>query len=204
MAHDYTAGLSTSPIDTRGATLIVLAECTFSAGIPAPPTDSENNTWQTGLQAYGDTGAAGMIKMFYSYAPVTSANHVFTDVDDDYNSMAVLAFSGTATTASVYDAATGSFETSGATVKPGSLVPTQLGELIVSFACSGDTLAPSGSVSGGVTLLQYLSGLLAGADDEDMGSAYGLASTLTAVDPTWTLPGDVNINSVIGLFKAGP
>jgi hypothetical protein len=198
------SGLATPPIDTSGATLLVLAECTFSSGTPKLPGDSAGNTWQA-LNAYGSPSAGGEVRVFYSYGPKTSASHVFTDPDSDYNAMAVLAFSGTLTGPNVFDSATGTYETSGATVQPGNLTPTQLGELVVSFACSGDTHATSATIDSGFTLVQFLSGNANGSNSEDLGAAYEVATSLASVNPTWTFSGDTNINSAMATFKAaGP
>lgn len=193
-------GLSTSPIDTTGATLLVLAECTFTSGTPQGPSDSAGNTWQA-LTAYGSSSGGGEIRVFYSYGPKTSASHVFNDPDDDYNAMAVLAFSGTLAGASVFDSATGNYETTGTTVQPGSLTPTQPGELVVSFACSGDTKATTATIGSGFTLVQFLSGNANGSNSEDLGAAFTIVTSLAPVNPTWNFPGDMNINSAMVTFK---
>jgi hypothetical protein len=197
---DNGSGLAVGPINTTGATLLVLAECTFTSGIPMPPGDSAGNAWQA-LSAYGSASGGGEIRLFYSYGPTTSAMHVFTDPDNDYNAMAVLAFSGTLTGPSVFDSQTGNYETTGATVQPGSLTPTQLGELLVSFSCSGDTKATSAMIDSGFTLVQFLSGNANGTNSEDLGAAYTLATSLAPVTPTWTFPMDTKINSTMVTFK---
>lgn len=197
---DNSSSLSTPAIDTRGATLLVIAECTFASGTPKTPTDSQSNTWQS-LAAYGMPSVGGEGAIFYSVAPQTSASHVFVDPASDYNAMAVLAFSGTLTGSNVLDSSNGNYEKSGANVMPGNIVPTQVGELVVSFACSGDTHASTAAINGGFTLVQFLSGNANGSNSEDLGAAYLVTPSLATVNPTWTLAGDTNINSTIASFK---
>ncbi len=197
---DNSTSLSTQPIDTRGATLLVIAECTFTSGTPKLPTDSQSNTWQS-LTAYGSPSAGGEGAIFYSFGPKTSASHVFVDPDSDYNAMAVLAFSGTLTGANVFDSSNGNSTTTGPNIMPGNIVPTQVGELVVSFACSGDTQAATGVISGGFSLVEFLSGNANGSNSEDLGAAYLVTTSLATVSPTWTFTGDSKINSTIASFK---
>jgi len=200
LTNGHGNGLATAPIDTTGATLLVLAECTYSSGTPMPPSDSASNTWQA-LNSYGSSSGGGEIRVFYSYGPKTSGSHVFNDPDNDYNAMAVLAFGGTLTGASVFDSATGNYETAGPTVQPGILTPTQSGELVVSFTCSGDTQATSATINGGFSLVQYLSGIALGNGAEDQAAAYTVVTSLASVNPTWNMSGDMKINSAMVTFK---
>jgi hypothetical protein len=188
LAHTITssqgANLTTAPIDTTGASLIVLAECTYSTGAPKPPTDSRSNTWQTGLSSYGANNA--------------SATHSFVDPGNDFLSMAVVAFSGTRTTPAVLDSATGS--TGSATFLAGTVTPSQAGELVVAFACSGDSVATAISMDDGFVVTDRVLNGSAG-DPEDMASAFLIAAAAAIpFDPSWSFPGDTKVTGAIAAF----
>jgi len=190
MVNVEASGLTTSPIDTTGASLIVLAECTWSTGTPTVPTDSENNTWQAGLGSYGADSNPSNIKMFYAYAPATNAAHTFTDVGNDFLSIGVLAFGGTGTAVTTPDDPTGA---TGATpLTFGPLQPGTANELVVTFACSGNSIATTTSVDAGFTRVDMILNGNGGAP-EDMASAYEVAATTVGISPTWTFTGDMKV-----------
>src|SRR5580698_8405885 len=91
MINAKSNGLTTVAIDTTGASLIVVAECTWSTGTPTVPVDSEHNVWAADLAAYGSDGDPANIKMFYASAPATSTSHTFFDSGNDYLAIAVIA-----------------------------------------------------------------------------------------------------------------
>ena len=200
VSDNSSGALTTSPINTTGATLLVAAECGWCEP-PGTLSDSNNNTWHP-LTEYGDSGVCTSIQMFYSYAPTTSTNHTFTNAGTGYNSLAVMAFSGTLSTSSVYDASTGGKSTS-PSFQPGNIAPSQLGELVTSFACSGSTDATTGSVSSPFTLANYLYGNANGSNAEDTGSAYWISTSEAQVNPSWTFSGDSDNVAAIATFKTG-
>jgi hypothetical protein len=186
-----TANLVSDPIDTTGASLIVVAECDYDTGVPILPMDSQHNTTWVGLGRYGGDMMPSNIRIAYVIAPSTSTSHTFTNPGSDYLTIAVLAFSGTTT----FDGSTGG---SGATpLAAGSFSPAQIGELVVAFACSGDSLATAISIDGGFTLIDSIANDFATAP-EDVASAYRVATT--AVDPTWTFTGDMTVAASIAGF----
>ena len=197
MVNVEASGLTTSPIDTTGASLIVLAECTWSTGTPTIPTDSEGNTWQA-LGSYGANGDPSNIRMFYAFAPMTNAAHTFHDVGNDFLSIGVLAFAGTGTTVTTPDDATGS---TGATpLTFGPLQPGTAGELVATFACSGNSVATATSIDLGFTHIDMILNGNSGAP-EDMASAYEVTASTTAIVPTWTFTGDAKVCVAGAVFR---
>jgi len=190
--------LTTAPIDTTGASLIVLAECTWSTGTPTVPTDSENNTWQTGLGSYGADSDPSNIKMFYTYAPITNAAHTFEDVGNDFLSIGVLAFAGTGTTVTTPDDATGAVGANPLAFGP--LQPGASGELVVTFACSGNSVATATSIDSGFTRVDMILNGNSGAP-EDMASAWEVAPSTTAIVATWTFTGDAKVCAAGAVFR---
>ena len=187
------AGLTTAPIDTTGASLFALVECTYNGGTPAPPTDSAGNTWVTGLPAYGAAMNPSVVKMFYTLGPVTSAAHTFTVPGSDFLAIAVLAFGGVA----AFDGAVG---ISGVMPsRPGPLIPTQTGELAVTFACSGQSTATMIAIDSGFTLVDSIANNNTSAP-EDLASAYLVSADTNPVDPAWTFTGDTKLGSVLANF----
>ncbi len=197
MINGTSNGLTTTAIDTTGASLIVVAECTWSTGTPTVPLDSENNVWEAGLGAYGSDSDPAIVKMFYAYGPATSTSHTFSDVGNDDLSVAVTAFSGTVDTPNVLDRAAGSTGTM--PLQPGSVAPSEVGELLVTAACSGQSVATVIAIDDGFDLLDNV--LNHAADGpEDMGAAYSVTTSLAPSAPSWTFTGDTNVAGAISSF----
>ncbi len=186
-------GLTTPPIDTTGATLLVLAECTWSTGTPTPPIDSFANSWQTGLASYGSNQQPSNIKLFYAPAPVTGPDHTFTDVGSDFLSIAVVAFAGPRE----LDAASGG---SGATPLGVTVATSAAGELISSFACSGNSVATAVTIDNDfIEVDEVLDHVASGP--EDMSSAYLAAAPTPAVVADWAFTGDAEVSAAIAAFR---
>lgn len=199
IAHTLMTGdgnFTTSAINTTGATLIVIAKCTLN-GAPAEPTSSPSNTW-TALSAYSDGTAS--LTIYYAYAPATSSSQTFSQSDGTYDAMTVLAFNNTLTTSSVIGTSTGSGNSNGPSFQPGSITPTQVGELIVTFGCSSDSTATAISINSGFAIGDSIA-QDNDAAPEDMASGYWTASNLNPVNPTWTFTGDTHWASAIASFK---
>jgi len=127
---DSASSVTTDPINTSGATLIVIAAATYYY-TPSGSylSDSAGNTW-TALTVYGPAGTRKVL-LLYCVNPTTSASHTFSYNATSYISLSVAAFSGTALS-SVLDSETGDDDST-----PGPLTPTQDNCLIVAAACYG-------------------------------------------------------------------
>jgi hypothetical protein len=161
---------TTSPINTTGATLIVIAT-TMAYLTPHNPTDSAGNTY---------TPIAGT-GLYYCLNPATSANHTFSIADDQWasgyrSSISVQAFSGNFT---ALDRATGQ---SGWSTAP--LTPSQSGELFVtSFGAFAPTWTPGTMTASGFTITDL--GPASGTNN-DGGMAYYIGTSTSPVSTTWS------------------
>lgn len=192
------SNLATLPIDTTGATLLVAAECAWSTGTPSAPVDSAGNAWQA-VPPHGAPTQPGVIRLFYVVAPATSASHVFVDPGSDYQAIAVAAYAGTDTSPTAFDAATGAVGAN--PVAAGSVSPAQPGELVVTFGCSGDSVATSIAIDSSFALVDSLLNGSGGAP-EDLASAALVSTTTAPLDPQWSFPGDAKIATTIAAFKS--
>ena len=137
--------VTTSAINTTGANLIVIST-TLQNG-PASIRDSNNNTW-TALNRYGT--AVG-IQLFYCLNPMVGSSHTFTNgASNEYQSIAVGAFSGVATS-SAFDAQNGVANRS-SPIQTGSISPSQNGDLLVTAIGNGSSRADS--VDSSFTLIE--------------------------------------------------
>ncbi len=190
-------GLQTGNVPTGGASLFVAAICACCDGTVNPPTDSMNNNWApVGPLRSLDVTA---MQLFYVSNPRTSPDQVFSVPDGGRvnDSLVVLAFSGTETTA---DAAIvglqWSDETDGGAFAAGN-VYAGVGDIAVSFVCGGMN-APDAAITDSFTLAAYLHKALF----IDIGAAYLLHPSLdAAVNPTWKLEGDQTLLGFNLIFR---
>ena len=187
------ANLTTAPIDTTGASLIVVAECTWATGAPKLPTDSAGNAWQS-TQSFGANQAPANFALFYALAPLTSTAHAFTNPGNDYLSIAVLAFSGLAT----FDTLVGG--TGVVPFAPGAIVPSGPGEVLVSLACSGDSVATSVVIDAGFMLVDALLNTGGASSPEDRASAHVFETSASSFSPHWTFTGDAKATGALAAF----
>jgi hypothetical protein len=139
------------------------------------------------------------MQLFYVSNPQTSPDQVFSVPDGGRvnDSLVVLAFSGTETTA---DAAIvglqWSDETDGGAFAAGN-VYAGVGDIAVSFVCGGMN-APDAAITDSFTLAAYLHK----APFIDIGAAYLLHPSLdAAVNPTWKLEGDQTLLGFNLIFR---
>lgn len=183
------SGGTSAAIDTTGATLLVAALSALSPGI----SDSKGNTW-TPLSAVSPSQT---VQLFYVANPVVGTGHTFT-CSGSFVSMVVRAYNGVATT-TPFDQQNGS-AASGTTVSPGSVTPSQDGELLVA-ACG--ILSPSAAPtvdSGFTTPSNYVNN----SPGVNFGVAFSeqVQTTATARNPTFTGDSGSLDGCVIATFKA--
>ena len=176
--------VTTSAINTTGATLLVLVVQEYS-GNPCTrttPSDSKSNSWTcAGGFRSPDTGASAVL--WYSIPTSVGTGHTFTDFGD-YLSFTVAAFSGTAASA-VLDTLIGAGEDTGSTLQTGALLPSGNNELVITAVV---TTVNGGNVSSvdapfASNLVQNLGWTsVSGA----IASAYEIQTTATSRNPTWT------------------
>ncbi len=176
------SGGTTAPINTTGASLLVLALSTFVTG--STPTDSKGNT-------YIPLTLFGTAQLFYCIGGVVGAGHTFS-TDSQFPLIVAMAFSGV-----------GSYHTqngqgSGNPSQPGPVVPTVNGSLIVT-AIGGGLSGASPTVDSGFTLTgasAYSGGVVVMG-----GAAYLVQPTAASVNPTWSSAGSATKTIAIADFS---
>ena len=186
-------GQATNAINTTGATLLV-AVCGSNA--TGSVSDSAGNTWN----ALPSASNSGYTTIYYAYshsggALATSTSHTFTCGLSD-GSGGFMAFSGTLTTSAVLDV-----HSTNTTYTPGSITPTQAGDLVVLGASSNyDYAAGCGTVSGYTNKLNVTDD--GSGDNNDMCGWYQIQTTATATNPTAVVTSDTSGTSVLAAFKS--
>jgi hypothetical protein len=203
IAHSFTPGPNSSitnastAINTTGATLLVAIVYCLYPGSGITLTDGVN-TWHA-LTVYEATPGAYETKLFYCYAPTTSATHQVTAGNQyGYLSIDFQAWSGTGITSAVYESSTGS-SSGGVTVtsiQPGSVVPVTSGDLIISTCMieGGDPGVPNDSFISthhGVVVGPYFG----------VSANYLIAPNTSSVDPTYTFT-SAGASATIVVFAA--
>lgn len=187
-----TNSVTTSSIDTTGATLLIVGSVSGNS-VSGSISDSKGNTW-TPLTEYGSTGRS---RLFYCVNPSVGSGHTFTNTATAGNpSIFVLALSGTATS-SPFDVENGvSADTTGLTYQPGSVTPSQNNEVVVTLV--GGRNSNPNTIDSGFTITDQVTTAARGS------LAYLVQTTASAVNPTWTASGiGSNLNHpVIASFKA--
>lgn len=183
--------VTTSAIDTTGASLIILS-VSFASGQSFTPTDSKSNTWTAGTQR---NGAGGAQRLFYCLNPTVGAGHTFTVVTP-VPSMEVQAWAGLFN-ASSFQTQTGIGSPSTLPNSPGSITPSQNGSLFV----TGQGNTNSGftyTIDSGFTISCQFGGsgtAVAGA------MAYLTQSVAAAANPQWSVGSGQEANMSMMVFN---
>ena len=190
---------TTAAIDTGGADLLVANVTQYQASALGVLSDSKGNTW-TPLTARSGAGARD--RLFYCQGAGISvgAGHTFTLTQSDsfYGSLQVAAFRGSGGGAT---AEAGAVATAVTSIRPGTVLPTQPGALIVSGMVPMD--GTSGvTIADGFTITDYTpwtSGVTEGG-----ALAYLIQSGPTQpVNPTWSWTGSAwETAASIAVFNA--
>lgn len=185
--------LTTGSVNTAGANFIVIA-VSFYNNIAQTVSDSNSNTW-TALTQYG---SGNNIRLFYCISCTVGSGHTFTTTSSSssYQAIAVEAFSGVANNPFDVQNGGGTFTT--CVCQPGSITPSQNGELIISAIVDGSTTSVSVDSSMTITDQQFYSNgnALGGA------LAYLVQPAAAAINPSWTSAGSASVT--VAAFKAAP
>lgn len=179
--------IATGVLNTSTATLLVVVSSNFTGS--ATITDSKSNTW-TDLSEY--TAANGnKVKISYVVNPTVGSGHTFT-ATGNLPGLCAMAFSGVKTS-SPFDQANGAV-TVGGTLQPGSVTPSENGELLIT-GVSNDTSATAAINSSFTGLVQV----------DTIAMAYKVQTTAGAENPTWSnLGGGSSVAAAIATFKVAP
>ena len=184
---------TTTPIDTTGAGLIVLALAWFGGATEPSISDSQSNTW-TNL-TLGNANYP-YVRLKYCLAPSTSGSHTISSSHSNaYLGLAVAAFSGITS----YDAQqNGGTQNNGTTLSSGSVTPTGNAALIVSslgLAGAGQTT----SIDSGFSVATHLAGSSSNWYGSDL--AYLIQTTAAAINPQWSWGSSTAALSRIAVFR---
>jgi hypothetical protein len=203
IANGTTSGATTSAVDTTGANLLVLTVAYSSTSGPTP-LDSKNNIW-TPLTAQATVSGSGQkIQIYYvTPSPVVGSGHTFSiGGTSSLGTIAIQAFSGVRSS-SAYDQQNGTATTTGSFVvsslQPGSITPSEGGQLFVAAICTGSTSSLPTLDSGYTDTGKLM---------QVNGQSYGLATAYLVYpsndphNPTWTWVSNNNAATVIATFRS--
>lgn len=181
------APVTTSAIDTTGATLLVVEIADFTTG-STTLTDSKGNTWQ-GRTRKSDAGGAGC-RLYDCVTPTVGSGHTFTATPTGTSvpSFAIMAWSGSA--ASPFDRENGT----GSSLSPGSVTPAADNALVIQ-ALDHEATAGAISINSGYTIADVIG--IVGGSHFGSAFAYIVQSTATATNPAWTTGGAANLSSSV-------
>lgn len=191
---NFTSG----PIDTSGANLIVVNVNSAIFGGTGVLSDSKSNTW-TPLTSYADL-AGGRTQLYFCYGPATDINHTFTLTGSIGSAITVLALSGASSSPPDNDAGH-TTNGSASSVQPGSITPTEAGEIIITGLGTATGSWGTLSIDSGFTIdtsIDFFSG-----SNEGSAIAYFVQGAASPVNPTWSFSSAVgSAGASIASFKA--
>lgn len=190
--------VTSSAIDTTGASLLILYSARQGIGVPTI-TDSAGNSWQA-LTTFG--AARHVSQFFFCEKPITSATHTFTSTGGGgLPSIQITAFSNS-DIASPFDVqngnAGGTISTTGTSIQPNSITPNYNNELVM-CGLSLFVNVTSLAIDSGFTMIDTAQST---ANAEGISVAYIIQTTAGAVNPTWSWTTAAGRSSAIASFKA--
>lgn len=192
--------VTTTAIDTVGASLIVACIADYGGATASVLTDSAGNIWTVDTERI--QAAGGRIRIAWVAGPTTSATHTFTATQTgSFPALAVRVFAGTHATPS--DAAgTGANTPLGTTTaQPGSITPSEDNELVVvCTATSNSSVAAVPTINGGFSTPDAIA--FVPSVNIGVGLSYLIQTTAAAANPLWTWTTNGTGGNAIHAFKA--
>lgn len=190
--------MTSDPIDTTGASLLVVALGYFYPANPVTLTDNKGNTWIALTRREGDSGRASRI--YYAINPVVGSGHTFTTAGlSTYVGLIALAVS-VADTTSPFDVENGASGSSGTSLAAGSVSPSENGELLVTALTLED-----GMTSVAVDNSFAIQAQIPSVGGVNLGCALATKIQTSAMgeNPAWSWSGSFQSEASIATFKAG-
>lgn len=181
--------MTTPPIDTTDADLLVVVGATYLMSPVPLPSDSKGNSWVPGVSNQGGNSGVGLA---YCRGGTVGPGHTFSWTGD-YGVICVLAFRGSAV--SPADQSSGASIGNAAMLRPGEITPTVANALIITGISHNDQVA---SIDSGfdVTDLFPAGAQMAG------GAAWLVQPAAAAVNPAWAITvSPYSASAVIMSFK---
>lgn len=189
-------GGTTSSIDTTGATLLVVLISEYLGAVGFSLSDSKGNSW-TGLTQKTASSVA-QCRIYYTIPTSVGSGHTFTySGAGGYPVIMVMAFSGTKATAA-FDVENGATTSSGTTLQPGSVTPSENNEVVVTVVSENNGSTPT--IDSGYTATDTAAAV--GGTCTQGGAAYIVQTSAAATNPTWTIGASSDIAAAIATFKS--
>jgi hypothetical protein len=192
------ANVTTSAINTTGATLLVMCASGFPGGFTtgAWAGDSLTNTWNyLTVQApgFGDI----KIQIAYAFNPTVSASQTFTGTNTSHLSIAVAAFNNTLTTSGVFDQQNGAVSNGATSLSTGSTGTLSVANEVL-YTCWGTNTA---SITG-LGVNNSFSIIDSSAQTQStIADAYLIYNSTTATSATWSQTASDEMGVSIGTFE---
>jgi hypothetical protein len=188
--------VTTSGINTTGATLLLAAVADYQASAARTVTDSKGNTW-TPLTVYAVSGDA-RIQLHYAIPGTVGSSHTFSTNGGGlaYPTICIQAWSGA--DATPFDVENGASDaTTGTSFQPGSVTPSNNDSLVITGL----------SLSGGTAIGIDSGFTIAGSVNYSVGNHFGghmaylVQGAAAAVNPTWSWTGVSKRAAAIAAFQ---
>ncbi len=190
--------ITTSAIDTTGATFLVLSLAFYAPTVTVTISDSKSNTW-TALTRRG-AGTDVDILTYVCYSPTVGSGHTFSldsSPNGSFATMEVMAFSGI--TASAVNTSTGASTSSSSTGQPGSITPSVANTLVITAVAFDDNASGAVSINGGYTISDTVP--YGTANNFGGSAAYIVLTSASAQNPTWNVTNSaVQVTAAIAAF----
>jgi hypothetical protein len=174
---------NTPALNTTGADLLIVCVSTL-AGNPPTISDNKSNTYTLAVSNTGTVSRSNGA-VYYCHSPAVGAGHVATNTASNggVGVIELIVVSGSA--AVPLDVTHSASKVGPATTEaPGSVTPTQSGELCIAFYSIDDDIGSTFSIDSGFTILDHID-VTPGAQFGGV-AAYFIQSTAAAINPTLT------------------
>jgi hypothetical protein len=187
--------VTTSAIDTTGATFIVVCVADYVGAVAGTVSDSKSNSW-TPRTSYDDASFP-RVRLYYSAVTSVGTGHTFTLTGSgNFPAIGVAAFSGSPAS-SPFDVENGGSGNNNAPSAGTGITPSQDNELIIAGVCQiGGTID---SINSSFNIVG--SPIVFGGNTFGNGIAYLIQTTATAVDPDWHISNPGQWAATIASFK---
>lgn len=189
--------LTTSAIDTTGASLLVVVVSAYKGGAsPTSLSDSKSNTWTALTAQIGSTNTRSQI--FYVATSTVGTSHTFKLTGANFGWIEAMAFSGSLAS-TPFDQQNGGTGTSTNTSTFNAVTPGQSNELIISgLSCTSTT--GTFSVDSGLTILDQVNN--SAGNNLGGAAAYVIQGAAAAITPKWSWSATNEFATTVATFEA--
>jgi hypothetical protein len=191
-----------TPINTSGATLLVIVVSGFNNSLPWTVTDSKGNTYTLAVADPAPyTSNPNTVTLWHNRGGTVGSGHTAQVVAGGGGGAATLSFAAfSGGNVSPLDQ-TNHANATGTSLAAGSITPLQPNELIVAgLSLKADAITTSGiGINGGFTIADSAPSV--NATQDGGGLAYLIQTSIVAANPTWSWTNSTVSLAVIASFK---